>query len=121
MRLFKKGERAESLTDYLKLCCPILLFPLLYFPYSAWWVRGFGLLAQRVLHGATSTELQLFFTGNNTILLFFCLVTAAVMALSLALWVMKIRPWYVGVLYMAVMFSLCGMCSLLCYQLVVSL
>lgn len=119
MRLFKKGDRAKTPPDYLKLCFPILLFPLLYVPYSTFWVRPFGLLAQRVLHGATSTTLQLFFTGNNTILLFWCLVTAVVMVSSLVLWIRKIRPWYVGLLYMAVMFSLCGILSLFCYQLIV--
>lgn len=115
-----KGEPEQKLWRYVLYCWPVLLFPAAYFPYRMWWIRPFGLMAQRIFHGTTSTALQLFFNGNNTILLFWCCVTGVVMVLSLAVWVWRIRPWYVGLLYMAVMFSLCGIFSLTGYSLIVS-
>lgn len=104
---------------YILYCWPVLLFPAVYVPYRSWWIRPFGLMAQRLFHGAASTTLQLFFNGNNTILFFWCCVTGVVMVLSLVVWIWRIRPWYVGLLYMAVMFSLCGIFSLAGYSLIV--
>lgn len=89
-----KGE--QKLWRYVLYCWPVLLFPAAYFPYRTWWIRPFGLVVQRIFHGKTSTALQLFFNGNNTILLFWCCVTGVVMVLSLVVWIWRIRPWYVA-------------------------
>ena len=119
LRQFLHIERPPRPLDYGKLCAPILLFPLAFFPYTLWWRRGFAVLVERVLYGAQVNPLRLLFTGNNTILLFWMLVTALVMLISLALGCWKVRPWYLILLYLAVMFSLCGILSLGFYTLIV--
>lgn len=112
-------RRPATPLDFLKLCLPILLFPLAYFPYTLWWRRGFALLCERLLYGADANPMRLLFTGNNTILFFWLLVTVVVMVTALVLSCMKLRPWYMILLYLAVMFSLCGMFSLGFYTLIV--
>lgn len=111
--------RPPRAVDYAKLAGPILLFPAAYLPYTLWWRRGFALLVERVLYGAQANPLRLLFTGNNTILLFWMLVTGVVMLASLVLALRKVRPWYAALLYLAVMFSLCGILSLGFYTLIV--
>lgn len=118
-KIFKTGKSPLLLTDYIKLCAPILLFPLLYLPYKLWWIRGFAMLTERMLHGDMANPMRILFTGNNTILLFWCVVTAAVMLLSLVISVIRIRPWYIIPLYLAVMFSMCGIFSMSFYTLIV--
>lgn len=111
---------ASGLVDYLKLCMPILLFPAAYFPYVLWGRRSFMQMAERMLYRSSSPNpLRLLFTGNNTILLFWIAVTAVVMLISLFLGVLKVRPWYILPLYLAVMFSLCGILSLAFFTIIV--
>lgn len=110
------GQQGIDLLTYVKCGWPLLLFPALYFPYKLFWMRGFAMLAERVLHGSTANTLRLFFTFNNTILLFWCLVTAVVMAAALVVAIRHIRPWYAILLYLALVFSLCGILSLLFYS-----
>lgn len=120
-----KKDECKKTTDPLDLLAmikygwPLLLFPALYFPYKILWMRGFARLTERVLHGSTANFLRLFFTFNNTILLFWCLVTAVVMIVSLVVALRHIRPWYICLLYMAMVFSLCGIISLLFYSMIV--
>lgn len=114
-----RANRPLRLADYLVLSAPLLLFPLAYFPYTLWWRYPFARLVEWLAHGDLANPLRLLFTGNNTILLFWLVVTAVVMVLCLVLAVMKIRPWYVIPLYMAVIFSLCGILSLGLYTLIV--
>ena len=111
------GEKKEmrSPFGYAKLCFPILLFPVLYFPYTLWWRNGFALLANRFLRGGTANPFELFFTGNNMILLFWCVVTAVVMIASIVVSILRVRPWFAIPIYLAVMFSLCGIFSLFFY------
>ena len=118
-KIFTTGKRSLLLTDYIKLSTPILLFPLLYLPYKLWWIRGFAMLTERILHGEMANPMRILFMGNNTILLFWCVVTAVVMLLSLVISILRIRPWYIIPLYLAVMFSMCGIFSLSFYTLIV--
>lgn len=111
---------ASGLGDYLKLCAPILIFPVAYFPYVLWGRRSFMLMAERMLYGSSSINpMSLLFTGNNTILLFWIAVTAVVMLISLVLGALKVRPWYIIPLYLAVMFSFCGILSLAFFTIIV--
>lgn len=107
-----------NLAGYFKLCFPILLFPLLYFPYTLWWRYGFAELAFRVLQGSGSQLVRLMLTGNNTILLFWCLVTVVVMLGVVVLAIFRVRPVLVIPIYIVVMFSLCGIFSLVFYSLI---
>lgn len=115
----KRIGQPIDLLSYLKCGWPLLLFPALYFPYKLLWMRGFAQLAERVLHGATANALRLFFTFNNTILLFWCLVTAAVMVLAAVVAIRRLRPWYSALLYLALVFSVCGILSLFFYSTIV--
>lgn len=72
----------------------------------------------RVTQGSGSRFVQLMLTGNNTILLFWCIVTAAVMLAAVVISILRVRPWYVIPVYLAVMFSLCGIFSLLFYTMI---
>jgi len=120
-KIFTRGGRkkAEGLPDYIKLCFPILLFPLLYFPYSMWLRDGFATLAVGLFRTSSIPTMRLLVMGNNTILLFWICVTALVMAASLVVALMKIGKWYAMVVYLAVMFSLCGIFSLWLYTLII--
>lgn len=115
----KSPRPAQGLLDYVKLCAPTLLFPLAYFPYALWGKRSFMQMAEQLLYGSAPSPLRLLFTGNNTILLFWMLVTAVVMLISLVLGIAKLRPWYLIPLYLVVIFSLCGILSLTFYTLIV--
>lgn len=118
--VFKTEETKNQtgILGYAKLCIPVLLFPVLYFPYTLWWRLGFSELAVQAMRGVDSRLVQLMLTGNNTILLFWCLVTAVVMLTAIVISVLRVRPWYIIPLYIAVMFSLCGIFSLLFYTMI---
>jgi len=104
--------------SYAKLCFPILLFPLMYFPYTAWWMGRFAVLANTILRGGTHNPFELFFTGNNMILLFWVTVTAVVMLASIIISIVRVRPWFAIPIYLMVMFSLCGIFSLFFYTVI---
>lgn len=109
----------SSWQDFLRLCYPILIFPIVFLPYALWGVRVFMAMASRILYQNNTNPLRLLFTGNNTILLFWMLVTAVVMVISLIVGLLKLRPWYFIPIYLAVMFSLCGILSLCFYNIIV--
>ena len=115
------GEKksAKNLPDYIKLCFPILLFPLLFFPYSMWWRDSFAATAAGLFRDSGLPTLRLLVMGNNTILLFWICVTTLVMAVSFVAALARIRKWYALAAYLAVMFSLCGIFSLWFYTLIV--
>lgn len=115
-----KVVKSKSLFDYAKLLFPVLLFPLLYFPYTLLWKSRFAAIAARVIRSSDLQFLNLMLTGNNTVLLFWGVVTAAVMLAAIVIAVLRIRPWYIIPLYLAVMFSLCGICSLALYTAILS-
>ena len=115
----KRKKSPENLLDYIKLCFPILLFPLLYFPYDMWWRQGFASIASDMLRSSSISILRLLVIGNNTVLLFWICVTTLVMAVSVVVMLTKISKWYAAALYIAVMFSLCGICSLWFYTLII--
>ena len=112
-------ETSNGLWGYIKLCFPVLLFPLLYFPYSLWWRRDFAASASTFIR-EYMPDMRLLVTGNNTILLFWGLVTAVVMIAATVLSVMRIRPWYIIPVYLVVMFSLCGIFSMMFYTFILS-
>ena len=114
------NQEARSPFGYAKLCFPILLFPFLYFPYKEWWVRDFAMFASRIIRGGAANPFELLFTGNNMILLFWCLVTVVVMLASIVVSIVRVRPWYAIPVYLAVMFSLCGILSLFFYTTITS-
>jgi len=114
--IFSK-EKPGSLLGYVAQCSPVLLFPLLYFPYSLWWRRDFSAFASAFIRD-NIPAMRLLVTGNNTILLFWGLATAVVMLTAIVISIIRVRPWYIIPVYLAVMFSLCGIFSMMFYTFI---
>ncbi len=114
--LFIKDKSTRSFLGYLRLCFPILLFPLMFYPYKLVLKSMFVRLLFNVFRDRDSQIFKLVFSGGNTIFLFWILVTVAVMLISILVSIFRVRPYLAIPVYLAVIFSLSGIFSLIFYS-----
>lgn len=105
--------------NILILASPLALFPVIYFPYRLWLVRPFGDLVRRVLYASEENPMWVIFNVSETIIYFWLVVSIVVMLSAAVIAALRVRPWYFIPLYLAVMFSFCGIFSLALFRFMV--